>query len=77
MAVDHLNRNGLMSDKQYEFHSSWFTAYILTVITHRIREALDYKFIITAITFIANAFLSSVTVITSIDRDFLPNFCLK
>lgn len=44
--VDPLNRNNFLSNNQYGFCSSMFTA-ILTVITHS--EMLDNKFIMSAI----------------------------
>lgn len=47
--VGHLNRNNLLNDKQYIFRSSSPTADVLTVITHRIIEALVNKFITRAI----------------------------
>ena len=39
--ISHLDRNKLLSDNQYGFRSSRSTADILTVITHRVSEALD------------------------------------
>ncbi|MEL7340328.1 MAG: reverse transcriptase family protein, partial [Bacteroidota bacterium] len=38
--LDHLNRNNLLSDVQYGFRSARSTADVLTVITHRISEAM-------------------------------------
>ena len=39
--ISHLDKNKLLSDNQYGFRSSRSTADILTVITHRVSEALD------------------------------------
>ena len=40
--ISHLDRHKLLSDNQYGFRSSRSTADILTVITHRVSEALDH-----------------------------------
>lgn len=45
--VDLLNRNNFLSNEQYSFCSSMFTADILNVITHS--EMLDNKFIMRSI----------------------------
>ena len=46
----HLDKNNLLSDFQYGFRSCRSTADVLTVITHRISEALDRGFESRAIT---------------------------
>lgn len=49
--TDHLNRNNLLSDKQYTFRSSRSSADNLTFITLRNSEALNNKLITKAIAF--------------------------
>ena len=44
MVLCHLDKNNLLSDFQYGFRSCRSTADVLTVITHRISEALDRGF---------------------------------
>lgn len=48
--VENLNRNNLLSNKQYGFCSARSTANVLTVITHRISEIAENKFIMRALT---------------------------
>lgn len=48
--IEHLNRHNLLSDNRYGFNPARSTTHVLSVITHRIGEALDNKFIMSAIT---------------------------
>ena len=45
----HLTKNNLLCDEQYGFRSSRSTADVLTVITHRVSEALDDGFMTRAV----------------------------
>ena len=45
----HLMKNHLLCDEQYGFRSSRSTADVLTVITHRVSEALDEGFMTRAV----------------------------
>ena len=47
--IQHLTKNHLLCDEQYGFRSSRSTADVLTVITHRVSQALDEGFMTRAV----------------------------